>query len=577
MAFILSSPYSLSSTTININHASSSPSPFCPFTTKPSLISKNTQPKRHRYGSNKLTCTAKHSHGDQEDQPPQPNIQGNRRNVLLGLGSLYGAAATHNHPLAFAGPILPPDLTKCGPADLPETTKPTNCCPPLGTKIIDFEPPPRRPLRQRPAAHLASDEYIRKYNKAVGIMRSLPSDDPRSFFQQANIHCAYCDGAYDQVGFPDLEIQVHNSWLFFPFHRWYLYFHERILGSLIGDPTFALPFWNWDSPPGMQMPKLYTPRKSAIYDPLRNASHQPPTLMDLDFDVDDTTNNPSIPANLAIMYKQMVRNSKTPRLFFGSEYRAGDEPDPGAGSVENVPHGTVHSWTGDNTQPNNENMGIFYSAARDPIFFCHHSNVDRMWVIWKTIQGGIRRDITDPDWLNAAFLFYDENKNLVRVKVKDCLDPTALGYTYQDVPIPWLLKLPIPVRPKFKLKAQAQIVARAAEKTTRKLVTPSSFPLVLDSALDRNKAARFDVYVNDEDDRVITQENSEFAGSFVNVPHGHKMKMRKNMRTCLRLGLGDLLDDLEAEDDDSIRVTLVPRAGKGLITIGGIKVQVWED
>ena len=30
--------------------------------------------------------------------------------------------------------------------------------------------------------------------------------------------------------------------------RFYLYFHERILGKLIGDDTFALPFWNWTRP-----------------------------------------------------------------------------------------------------------------------------------------------------------------------------------------------------------------------------------------------------------------------------------------------------------------------------------------
>ncbi|KAF7803500.1 polyphenol oxidase, chloroplastic-like [Senna tora] len=41
-----------------------------------------------------------------------------------------------------------------------------------------------------------------------------------SFTQQANIHCAYCDGAYHQVGFPEMDLQVHNSWLFLPFHRW---------------------------------------------------------------------------------------------------------------------------------------------------------------------------------------------------------------------------------------------------------------------------------------------------------------------------------------------------------------------
>ncbi|EMS64469.1 Polyphenol oxidase, chloroplastic [Triticum urartu] len=91
-------------------------------------------------------------------------------------------------------------------------------------------------------------------------MKQLPADDPRSFEQQWHVHCAYCDAAYDQVGFPDLELQIHNCWLFFPWHRFYLYFHERILGKLIGDDTFALPFWNWDAPAGMTLPAIYAER-----------------------------------------------------------------------------------------------------------------------------------------------------------------------------------------------------------------------------------------------------------------------------------------------------------------------------
>ena len=79
--------------------------------------------------------------------------------------------------------------------------------------------------------------------------------------------------------------------------------------------------------------------------------------------------------------------------------------------MENIPHGPVHVWIGDNTQPNLEDMGSLYSAARDPIFYSHHANVDRMWTIWKTL-GGKRSDITDPDWLESGFLFYDEKKTL---------------------------------------------------------------------------------------------------------------------------------------------------------------------
>ncbi|TVU16157.1 hypothetical protein EJB05_39708, partial [Eragrostis curvula] len=35
-----------------------------------------------------------------------------------------------------------------------------------------------------------------------------------------------------------------------------LYFHERILDKLTDDDTFALPFWNWDSPGGMTLPPI---------------------------------------------------------------------------------------------------------------------------------------------------------------------------------------------------------------------------------------------------------------------------------------------------------------------------------
>lgn len=62
----------------------------------------------------------------------------------------------------------------------------------------------------------------------------------------------------------------------------------------------------------------------------------------------------------------------------GQPYRAGDAADPGAGTVENVPHGPLHVWVGDPTQPNGEDMGNFYSAARDPVFFAHHGNIDRL-------------------------------------------------------------------------------------------------------------------------------------------------------------------------------------------------------
>ena len=193
-------------------------------------------------------------------------------------------------------------------------------------------------MRIRPAAHLVDKAYVAKYAKAISLMKSLPDDDPRSFKSQADVHCAYCDGAYHQEGFPDLDLQIHFSWLFFPWHRLYLYYFERILGKLIDDPTFALPFWNWDAPAGMQMPAIFTDPKSPLYDPLRDANHQPPILLDLNYATGDANPDPAkaeelYASNLNVMYRQMVSGATKPTLFFGKPYRAGDDPSPGMGII----------------------------------------------------------------------------------------------------------------------------------------------------------------------------------------------------------------------------------------------------
>ncbi|KAF4362099.1 hypothetical protein F8388_023951 [Cannabis sativa] len=159
------------------------------------------------------------------------------------------------------------------------------------------------------------------------------------------------------------------------------------------DPTFALPFWNWDSPPGMECRRFI--RKSIL---------------------------------------ASLRHAPGPFSTSHLHYWAGDEAEPGPGSyLESLPHGPINLWTGESTQPNFENMGDFYFAARDPIFFFHHSNIDRLLSVWETL-GGSRTVFTDPDWLDTDILFYNEYALLVRVKVRDCLDTRKLGMRIEKLP-----------------------------------------------------------------------------------------------------------------------------------------------
>ncbi|RYR16532.1 hypothetical protein Ahy_B04g073569 [Arachis hypogaea] len=444
---------------------------------------------------------------------------------------------------------ISPDFTKCGPVDLPPNaiTSPY-CCPTLATpfKFIDFKDyiinatykyKNNSSIRVRRAAHLVDDEFIAKLEKGIAIMKSLPNDDPRNFIQQAKVHCAYCNGGYPQKHpFQDQKIDVHRSWLFFPFHRFYIYFFERILGTLIGDPSFALPYWNWDSIQGMQIPSYFTTPNSSLYHKLRHYKHMPPHLVDLNYDILSPkirTQDQQISYNLAFMYKQMVL-ANTKELFMGSPYRLGDPAQPGPGSVELAPHNTIHDWLGAVDTPNHEDMGTFYTAARDPIFYAHHSNVDRLWELWTKLEGGRRDYRDDPNWLDSKFFFYDENLNLVRVKVSI------------------IVKRPRKLRSKEEKEQEEEV-------------------LVIEvTELQSYENVKFDVHIDDDEDMLSDENHAEFVGTFVSLPHGnhgHKSNTR------FMVGISKVLENLEAEEDDHIVVTLVPMIGKGDVTIGRINIQ----
>jgi polyphenol oxidase len=88
---------------------------------------------------------------------------------------------------------------------------------------------------------------------------------------------------------------------------------------------------------------------------------------------------------------------------------------------------------------------------------------------------------------------------------------------------------------------------------------------------DRTKFTKVDIYVNSPDN-VVKSGSAEFAGSFVNVAHKpHNASGKKPYKSNLKLGLTDLLDDIKADDDDDIIVTLVPRRGR--VKVDGVAIE----
>ncbi|WVZ94654.1 hypothetical protein U9M48_040520 [Paspalum notatum var. saurae] len=237
-----------------------------------------------------------------------------RREVLSGLTGV--AAGLVGYPgLASAEVTCPKgDMVN---EKVVECTDPAGgkipCPPTKPEKIIDFKPE-RLVKRIRQPAHLLSRENQEKYKEALAKMKALPQTNPLSFLEQAAIHEAYCDGHYKfDPANKDNPFDVHFSWIFAPWHRMYIYFYERALGQLIGDDTFALPFWNWDHPSGMVVPPIFrNAAANPLYDPNRNSDNLD-KLCDLDYLTSLAKGQKSWPAfdenPQSAQYKDLVYNN----------------------------------------------------------------------------------------------------------------------------------------------------------------------------------------------------------------------------------------------------------------------------
>ena len=233
-------------------------------------------------------------------------------------------------------------VVDCAPFPAPELGRCDNtsegCCTPVveGEEPKLFQFPANLRMRIRQPAQLLDEKYIAKYQRAYELMRALPHTDGRSFLNQAKVHCAYCDNHLFYPGH-EYPLEIHNNWLFLPWHRLFLYFHERILAKLLGDDEFALPYWNWDnqsqeSPQGNMVPKVYANQTgfgasgntSFLYDSDRNPCSARPKLVVLNnafIFCPNETDEFRRTENARAMYTQLVTAPVTPTLFFGQPYR----------------------------------------------------------------------------------------------------------------------------------------------------------------------------------------------------------------------------------------------------------------
>jgi tyrosinase len=288
----------------------------------------------------------------------------------------------------------------------------------------------------------------------VAEMQSRDPADPTSWIYQANIH-----GSVDTP--PDERAQrmwnqcQHRSFFFLSWHRMYLLYFERILRDAADDPNLALPYWDYANPAHRALPIAFREPADAsnpLFVQQRNAR----------------INSGDLLFESLVQHRRAFGlvnfTASTSRLSFGGP----TVPEPqqfgtGVGALENEPHNIVHGLVGGRgglmSDPN--------TAARDPIFWLHHSNIDRLWGRWLDQGGGRQNPVNDDLWMDTLFTFFDPILGENTITGRDILDTLRqLDYRYDDDP-PDLPPVPFPA------EVAAADVELAAEERQPTLVGAS--------------------------------------------------------------------------------------------------------
>jgi polyphenol oxidase len=499
-----------------------------------------------------------------------------RRREFL-AGSLLAAPALLSgaRSLAQSGPVLP-----------------LHCVPPLPPGQATLFAPSAGPVRVRKSVFELDAGEIARLKSAYAELRKLSqqnANDPRGWFHQGEVHCWYCSGALDSLN----GMEIHGGWWFLAWHRAYLYFHERILGALIGDATFALPYWDWDS--CSDDPNDQTGRNRFPGEVYGFPGDTPNPLFDATRAVGPNDRIDPIFVGPTTMKAIMTAGSFTDFGGSGNQelpvfaQAPGDQQQMGA--LEAGPHGLVHVWV---TDPKGfsglPDMGALASASFDPVFFAHHANIDRLWDVWT--QNAAHANPDNPRWLtDQPFLLYDQAQTWTGIFPVQMTDPEAtLSYRYQPPqgPGPAVAAAGPRVAPRVAQAAPLgaplldistggeakvlppqpttlQVAMPQATKERVKTLAAGANALVLridGVELPADRGAVVQVYINRPDATAARAAQRGFVGSIVIVPstapgtlHLHR-PVHRNFGFALTPAQAGAL-----ADQDNVSVTLVPAMG----------------
>ena len=436
------------------------------------------------------------------------------------------------------------------------------------------------------------------YEAGVRAMLALPPDDARNWYRIAMVHIMDCP---------------HENWWFLPWHRGYLGSVERVIRELSGNPRFALPFWDWTDAPsvparffqGLLDPtnagyiENYSIFADRMRDPIgrmwsaltpeqakelrtRGITSADVLLAGMRSAFAPRAGARGIKADapgLDDVTREMVSAKKLeaalrPTGFadFGSVAGTSHHARPGARALETESHGNVHYNVGGM-------MGRFLSPV-DPLFFLHHSNLDRLWTLWTARQRQAGRDPLPTGgegarWGKEPFLFFSDvtGKQIVAT-AGDFAETSAFDYEYGPGWAPRAGPV-FAVRPMTTIKGVLQSTAMVLGQSASASATVAagtinaaanddgernvSAEVTIDRPVEGSENVRFLVFVNPpESEPVLSASDPSFAGSIRFFDDAHHGSGRSTFTVTLGPALQALREAGTLRTTEPLRIEVVP-------------------
>lgn len=408
------------------------------------------------------------------------------------------------------------------------------------------------------------------YAYGMDVIKSLDCTNPSSWYYQGSMHhvpdlkdmggttdslCA----PHDTMNFRGWNTCPHmyptNSQLnFLTWHRLYVYYYEKNLryhiangapgfpglGSEVAN-QFSLPYWDYTNqglmPEAFRLNAWNTDFANWPQNPLYEHGRSPSLLAgeSIDYQATDgiAVNVNGTVKNLCVRTMQEALNvQKFLSLYDVSEFSRG---------LEDRLHNVMHDYIGgavnpqDTLQPiynriyqkSGVGMGLMAyipSAGFDPIFFLHHSNVDRMFASWEAQYGPITvEDMLQYsggwDSIQNIYQFWDAPTGnwVTYSSMQAMLDSVhAINYQFEQLASPYLMsdaklksarksfKTALVQEAKLAQPRQLMDVAESFEipltnSKALKSQGPSDFNIELDISFDKNMLQRLLVFSIPED------------------------------------------------------------------------------